>query len=184
MIRAATPADVPVLLTMIRELAEYEHALEQARATEEQLHEALFGPQPAVFALLAAEPREAGVPGELAGKTAAGASTAAPLTESEPVGFALWFRNFSTWTGTHGVYLEDLYVRPAARGRGHGRALLSALAGICVERGYERFEWWVLNWNDPSIGFYRSLGAEPMDEWTVFRMSGQPLHALAGVNAA
>ena len=100
-----------------------------------------------------------------------------------PVGFALWFRNFSTWTGTHGVYLEDLYVRPSARGAGHGKALLSALARICAERGYERFEWWVLDWNDPSIGFYRSLGAEPMDEWTVFRMSGEPLRALAGVNS-
>ncbi len=82
------------------------------------------------------------------------------------------------------MYLEDLYVRPSARGRGHGRALLSALARICVERGYERFEWWVLNWNDPSIGFYRSLGAEPMDDWTVFRMSGDPLHALAKANTA
>ncbi|MGH3309883.1 MAG: GNAT family N-acetyltransferase [Streptomyces sp.] len=161
MIRAAAPADVPAIHAMIRELAEYERALEHARATESQLHEALFGAHPAVFALIAED-----------------------ATESEPVGFALWFRNFSTWTGTHGVYLEDLYVRPAARGAGHGRALLSALAGICVERGYERFEWWVLDWNDPSIGFYRSLGAEPMEEWTVFRMSGGPLRTLASVNAA
>jgi GNAT superfamily N-acetyltransferase len=128
------------------------------------LHEALFGDHPAVFALIAEEP--------------------SAYTESDTVGFALWFRNFSTWTGTHGVYLEDLYVRPSARGAGHGKALLSALAGICVERGYERFEWWVLDWNDPSIGFYRSLGAEPMEEWTVFRMSGEPLQALANVNAA
>ncbi|SCK12260.1 L-amino acid N-acyltransferase YncA [Streptomyces sp. WMMB 714] len=161
MIRSAVPADVPAIHAMIRELAEYERALEHARATEEQLHDALFCEHPAVFALIA----EAD-------------------TESDPVGFALWFRNFSTWTGTHGVYLEDLYVRPSARGAGHGRELLSALAGICVERGYERFEWWVLDWNDPSIGFYRSLGAEPMEDWTVFRMSGEPLHALAGVNAA
>jgi len=161
MIRAAAPSDVPAIHAMIRELAEYERALEHARATEQQLHDALFGEHPAIFALIAEE-----------------------ATESDPAGFALWFRNFSTWTGTHGVYLEDLYVRPSARGEGHGKALLSALAGICVERGYERFEWWVLDWNDPSIGFYRSLGAEPMEDWTVFRMSGEPLRALADVNAA
>ncbi|GAA2400610.1 GNAT family N-acetyltransferase [Streptomyces glaucosporus] len=142
--------------SMIRELAEYERALEQARATEEQLRDALFRANPAVFALVA-EDDDSG----------------------EPVGFALWFLNFSTWTGTHGVYLEDLYVRPHARGAGHGRALLAELARICVERGYERFQWWVLNWNEPSIGFYRSLGAEPMDEWTVFRLSGEPLRSLA-----
>ncbi|WP_314172012.1 GNAT family N-acetyltransferase [Streptomyces winkii] len=161
MIRSAVPSDVPAIHAMIRELAEYERAPEQARATPQQLHEALFGDHPAVFALIAEED-----------------------TESHPVGFALWFLNFSTWTGTHGVYLEDLYVRPSARGAGHGKQLLSALAGICVERGYERFEWWVLDWNEPSIGFYRSLGAEPMEEWTVFRMSGEPLRKLAGGNAA
>lgn len=166
MIRSATPDDVPEIHAMIRELAEYEHALEHARATEQQLHEALFGPHPAVFALIAESDPEPG----------------AADTEREAVGFALWFRNFSTWTGTHGVYLEDLYVRPAARGHGHGRQLLSALAGICVERGYERFEWWVLDWNEPSIGFYRALGAEPMEEWTVFRMSGEPLRRLAAAN--
>ncbi|MCT2591832.1 GNAT family N-acetyltransferase [Streptomyces sp. N2-109] len=160
MIRTAAPADVPVIRAMVRELAEYERAPEHARATDEQLHSALFGPHPAVFALIAEDDGGA------------------------PVGFALWFRNFSTWTGTHGVYLEDLFVRPEARGAGHGKALLSALAEICVEHGYERFEWWVLDWNTPSIGFYQSLGAEPMDEWTVFRMSGEPLRALAGVNAA
>ncbi|MBW1597136.1 GNAT family N-acetyltransferase [Streptomyces sp. JJ38] len=155
MIRDATSDDVPVILDMIRELAAYERAAEQARVTERQLRDALFGPHPAVFALIAQD--EAG----------------------SPVGFALWFRNFSTWTGTHGVYLEDLYVRPEARGGGYGKALLAELARICVERGYERFEWWVLDWNEPSIGFYRSLGAEAMDEWTVFRMSGEPLRALA-----
>lgn len=141
---------------MIRELAEYERALDCARATPDQLHEALFGTQPAVFALVAEED---------------GAG--------EPVGFALWFRGYSTWTGTHGVYLEDLFVRPRARGRGHGRALLAHLAGVCVERGYDRFEWSVLDWNEPSIGFYRSLGAEPLEEWTRHRLSGAPLHALA-----
>ncbi|MEC4019511.1 GNAT family N-acetyltransferase [Streptomyces sp. H27-D2] len=168
MIRAATPADVPAIRAMIRELAEYERAVEDARATEEQLLEALFGAHPAAFALIAQGP-------------------AGP----EPVGFALWFRNFSTWTGTHGVYLEDLYVRPESRGGGHGKALLAALAGICVERGYQRFEWAVLDWNEPSIGFYKSLGAEPMDGWTVFRLAGGPLRELAaavgpagGVNPA
>lgn len=155
MIREATPDDVPVLLTMIGELAAYERAAEAARATEPQLKEALFGPQPAAFALIAE-------------------------ADDAPVGFALWFRNFSTWTGTHGVYLEDLYVRPEARGGGHGKALLAALAEICVARGYERFEWSVLDWNEPSIGFYRSIGARPMDEWTAFRLTGEALHNLAG----
>ncbi|MEV5593104.1 GNAT family N-acetyltransferase [Streptomyces sp. NPDC052496] len=157
MIRTATVDDVPVIHTMIRELAEYERARESARATEAQLREALFGEHPAAFALMA---EDAG----------------------SPVGFALWFRNFSTWTGTHGVYLEDLYVRPEARGGGHGKALLAALAEICVERGYERFEWSVLDWNEPSIGFYRSIGAAPMDGWTVFRLTGDALHNLAGVS--
>lgn len=156
MIRAAASTDIPALHSMIRELAAYEGALEHAGATQEQLREALFGEQPAVFALIAASP-----------------------ADGRPVGFALWFRNFSTWTGTHGVYLEDLFVRPQARGEGHGKALLSALAQICVERGYERFEWWVLDWNKPSIDFYTSVGAEPMDEWTVFRLSGEPLRSLA-----
>ncbi|GAA2659521.1 GNAT family N-acetyltransferase [Streptomyces lunalinharesii] len=154
MIREATPDDVPVILAMIGELAAYERAAESATATEPQLKEALFGPQPAAFALIA---QDAG----------------------GPVGFALWFRNFSTWTGTHGVYLEDLYVRPEARGGGHGKALLAALAQLCVRRGYQRFEWSVLDWNEPSIGFYRSIGAQPMDEWTVFRLTGEALHTLA-----
>ncbi|MGW7487649.1 N-acetyltransferase family protein [Streptomyces sp. NPDC054786] len=155
MIREATPDDVPVILAMIGELAAYEREPEAAQATGPQLKEALFGPQPAAFALIAE-------------------------AEGAPVGFALWFRNFSTWTGTHGVYLEDLYVRPEARGGGHGKALLAALAEICVARGYERFEWPVLDWNEPSIGFYRSVGALPMDEWTVFRLTGEALHNLAG----
>ncbi|MEE6266135.1 GNAT family N-acetyltransferase [Streptomyces diastatochromogenes] len=154
MIREATPDDAPVILAMIGELAAYERAAESAEATEPQLKEALFGPQPAAFALIA---EDAG----------------------GPVGFALWFRNFSTWTGTHGVYLEDLYVRPEARGGGHGKALLAALAQLCVRRGYQRFEWSVLDWNEPSIGFYRSIGAQPMDEWTVFRLTGEALHTLA-----
>ncbi|MGY5124514.1 N-acetyltransferase family protein [Streptomyces nigrescens] len=159
MIREATPDDVPVILAMIGELAAYERAPEAAQATEPQLKEALFGPQPAAFALIAE-------------------------ADDAPVGFALWFRNFSTWTGTHGVYLEDLYVRPEARGGGHGKALLAALAEICVDRGYERFEWSVLDWNEPSIGFYRSIGAQPMDEWTVFRLTGKALHSLADTSRA
>lgn len=99
------------------------------------------------------------------------------------VGFALWFRNFSTWTGTHGIYLEDLYVRPGARGGGHGKALLAELARIAVERGCSRLEWSVLDWNEPSIGFYKALGAQPMDEWTVFRLTGPALHELGGPGA-
>lgn len=156
MIRPATVDDVPAIRTMIRELAEYERALSEALATEEQLRQALFGEQAAVFAHIAED--DAG----------------------EPVGFALWFRNFSTWRGTHGIYLEDLYVRPHARGGGHGRALLRELARICARQGYHRLEWSVLDWNEPSIGFYKSLGAVPMDEWTVFRLTGEPLAELAG----
>ncbi|MFI0900074.1 GNAT family N-acetyltransferase [Streptomyces sp. NPDC020983] len=156
MIRPATPADVPVLHALIRELAEYEKALDEARATEEQLREALFGPDPAAHALIAADD-----------------------ASGEPVGFALWFRNFSTWTGTPGLYLEDLFVRPQARGAGHGKALLSALAAICVARGWSRFEWAVLDWNEKALAVYRAVGARPQDEWTVQRLTGPALAALA-----
>ncbi|MFI0939591.1 GNAT family N-acetyltransferase [Streptomyces sp. NPDC021020] len=156
MIRAATPADVPVLHALVRELAAYEKALEEARATEEQLREALFGPDPVAHALVAADD-----------------------ASGEPVGFALWFRNFSTWTGTPGLYLEDLYVRPQARGAGHGKALLAALAAICVERGWPRFEWAVLDWNEKALAVYRAVGARPQDEWTVQRLTGPALAALA-----
>ena len=154
-IRDATPADVPEILAMIRELADYERAPDAVVATTDLLQEALFCDSPAAFALMA--------------ETEAG----------EVVGFALWFRNFSTWLGRHGVYLEDLYVRPAHRGHGYGKALLSALARIAVDRGYGRFEWWVLDWNTPAIDFYRSIGAEPMDEWTVYRVTGEALYELA-----
>ncbi|MFI9605490.1 N-acetyltransferase family protein [Streptomyces sp. NPDC004069] len=158
MIRTATPADVPVIHDLILELADYEKALDEVRATREQLAEALFGERPAAFAHIA---QDAG---------------------GEVVGFALWFLNFSTWRGVHGVYLEDLYVRPEARGGGYGRALLTELARVCVERGYERLEWSVLNWNRPAIGFYEALGARPQDEWTVYRLTDEPLKALsAGV---
>jgi len=154
MIRDATPADVPEIHRMVRELAEYEKAADEARASREQLHEALFGERPAAFAHIA--------------ETDAG----------EVAGFAIWFLNFSTWRGVHGIYLEDLYVRPQLRGGGHGRALLAELARICVERGYERLEWAVLNWNTPSISFYESLGARPQDEWTVYRLTDEPLAGL------
>jgi GNAT superfamily N-acetyltransferase len=154
MIRHATPADVPEIHRMIRELAEYEKALEEARASEEQLHEALFGERPAAFAQIA------------------------ETADGEIAGYSLWFLNFSTWRGVHGIYLEDLYVRPGLRGGGYGKALLAELARICVERGYERLEWSVLNWNTPSIDFYRALGAEPQDEWTVYRLTDEALTKL------
>lgn len=153
MIRPVVEADLPDILAMVVELAVYERAPEQAVMTHEQLHEALFGPDPALFGHVAVD----------AGR---------------PVGFALWFLNFSTWTGTHGIYLEDLYVRPAARGGGHGRALLQALARVCVDRGYSRLQWWVLDWNTPAIDFYRAAGAQPMDEWTVWRLDGAALEAF------
>lgn len=139
---------------MVRELAEYEKALDEVHATEDQLREALFGENPAAYAHIA--------------ETDAG----------ETVGFALWFLNFSTWRGVHGIYLEDLYVRPSSRGGGHGKALLTELARLCVARGYERLEWSVLDWSKPSIDFYRSLGAVPMDEWTVNRLTDDALRKL------
>lgn len=156
MIRTATPADLPVIHALIRELAEYEKAPHEAEATQEQLREALFGERPAAFAHMAVDD-----------------------ATGEAVGFALWFLNFSTWRGVHGIHLEDLYVRPGARGGGHGRALLTQLARICVERGYERLEWSVLDWNRPAIGFYEALGARPQDEWTVYRLTDGPLAQLA-----
>ncbi|NUT32606.1 MAG: GNAT family N-acetyltransferase [Hamadaea sp.] len=154
MIRPAVAGDVPAIHAMIRELAEYERAPDEAVATVEQLTAALFGPRPAVFAHVAVD--DAG----------------------ETVGFALWFLNFSTWRGVHGVYLEDLYVRPGARGGGHGKALLRELARICVERGYSRLEWWVLHWN-PARDFYHSIGAAAMDEWVPYRLTGDALAKLA-----
>ncbi|MEU9395583.1 GNAT family N-acetyltransferase [Streptomyces sp. NPDC048324] len=155
MIRTAAVADVPVIHALVRELADYEKALHEVRATEEQLREALFGERPAVHAHIAVDD-----------------------ATGEPVGFALWFLTFSTWRGVHGIHLEDLYVRPGARGAGHGKALLTELARICVERGYQRLEWSVLNWNAPTIAFYDSLGARPQDEWTMYRLTGEELAAL------
>jgi len=154
-VRPATAADVPLISELIRELAEYERSADQAVATAEDLHAALFASQPALFGHVA----------DCAGHV---------------VGFALWFINYSTWAGKHGIYLEDLYVTPEMRGRGAGRALLAELASICLQRGYRRLDWWVLDWNEPAIGFYRSIGAEAMSEWTVYRLSGQSLADLAG----
>lgn len=156
MIRSAVVSDVPVIHAMIRELAEYEKVPHEARATEEQLREALFGERPAAFAHLA------------------------ETEEGEAVGFSLWFLSFSTWRGVHGIYLEDLYVRPGVRGGGHGKALLRELARICRERGYERLEWSVLKWNEPTIAFYEALGARPQDEWSVYRLTGGALAELGG----
>lgn len=154
-IRPAAPADVPPLIDLVRELADYEREPASARATIEQFQAALFpaSGEPHVFAHVAE-------------------------VDGEVVGMAIWYLSFSTWTGTHGIWLEDLFVRPSQRGSGLGRALLAALAEVCVERGYARLEWWVLDWNEPAIGFYRSLGAQPMDEWTVFRMDGDALARL------
>ncbi len=154
-IRAATEADVPLILQFIRDLAEYERLTHAVVATEEQLRDTLFG-----------NPRFAEV---MIGEE-----------DGAPVGFALFFHNYSTFLGQPGIYLEDLFVKPEARGRGYGKALLARLAQLARERRCGRVEWAVLNWNEPSINFYKSLGAVPMDEWTVFRLIGPALEALAG----
>jgi GNAT superfamily N-acetyltransferase len=157
-IRRATPDDVPEILAMVRDLAEYERAAHEAIATEDQLHAALFGDSPKVFAHVVEHESEGG---------------------HRLGGFAIWFLNFSTWLGVHGLYLEDLYVRPDLRGTGYGKRLLATLAQECLDNGYGRFEWWVLDWNEPALGFYGSIGAVPMDEWTVHRVSGDALVRLA-----
>ena len=152
-IRRATEADVPLILDLIRGLADYEHALDQVVATPELLHSWLFEKEVAEV-IIAQE-------------------------DSVPVGFALYFHNFSTWLGRAGIYLEDLFVLPQYRGRGHGKALLRALAKTAMERGCGRLEWACLNWNQPSIDFYLSLGAERMTEWNVYRLTGETLRNLA-----
>ena len=154
-IRPAEAADVGTILRFVRELAEYERAADKVVATEALLTDALFADQPAAFAVIAE-------------------------IDGAPVGMALYFFNFSTWTGWRGLYLEDLYVTSEARGQGVGGALLTHLAGIAVARGCTRFEWAVLDWNAPAIAFYRSKGAEPMDEWRTYRVSGDALTKLAG----
>ena len=153
-IRPARPQDVPAVVAMVHELAAFERAADECRLTQDQLRAALFGAAPALFGHVAVDP------------------------DDVPLGFALWFLNFSTWEGVHGVYLEDLYVRPAARGTGAGRELLATLAAICVERGYRRLEWAVLSWN-PARDFYAALGATAMDDWLPHRLSGPALHRLA-----
>ena len=158
-VREGHETDVEAVVGMVRELAEYERAADQVRLTPGQLRRAVFagaapGGHPAAYLLVAEE-------------------------GPEVVGFALWFLNFSTWEGVHGIYLEDLYVSPAHRGSGAGRALLTALARIAHERGYARVEWSVLDWNEPAIGFYRRIGAVPLDEWTTYRLTGSALESLA-----
>jgi len=168
-LRPAGPADVPEILAMVRELAEYERSAHEVAATEELIAALLFS-----------------------GNTPAGAPAAfCHVVEVDPgaaqgtgqpqhlAAFALWFLNTSTWTGRHGIYLEDLYVRPQYRGAGLGRSLMSELARVCLTQGYARLEWSVLDWNQPAINFYDSLGAQPMEEWTVHRMTGAALQALA-----
>lgn len=150
----ATQNDVPTILGFIRELADYEKLSHQVVATEDSLRASLFGARPAAEVVIAYE-------------------------RDEPVGFALYFQTFSTFLGRPGLYLEDLYVTPARRGHGVGRRLLAYLARVAVERGYGRMEWSVLNWNEPALVVYRKIGARPMDEWTVQRLTGEALKSLA-----
>ena len=154
MIRLATPADVPAIYQMIRDLAAYERALPEVTGTQQDLHQSLFGPDPVVFAHVAEH-------------------------EGQVAGFALWFLNYSTWQCRPGIYLEDLYVRPEFRGGGYGRQLLTELAALCVERGYGRLDWAVLDWNEPARGFYARLGATSQDDWTINRLTGAALRSLA-----
>ena len=157
-IAPANESDVPVILTFIRKLAEYEKLSDLVVATEANIREHIFGANPVAEVLLA-------------------------YWDSEAVGFALYFRNFSTFLGQAGIYLEDLFVEPTHRGKGIGKALLIHLAKIAVERGYGRLQWAVLDWNMPSIEFYRSLGAVPLDDWTVYRLTGDELVKLAAKRA-
>lgn len=160
LLRPAGPDDVPLILAFIQELAEYEKLPHECKATEEKLSETLFGPKPYAEVVLAFE-----------------SSTLTPL------GFALFFHNYSTWLAKPGIYLEDLYVRPEHRGKGAGKALLIHLAQLAVERNCGRIEWSVLDWNTPSIEFYKALGAVPMDEWTTFRLTGDAIPKLAAQSA-
>lgn len=153
-VRPATIADLPDIFKYIHALAEYEKAPDEVVLSLDDLEQSFFGENPQVYCLLS---QEADV----------------------VTGIAIWHLNYSTWLGKHGLYLEDLFVDPKYRGAGHGKALLVRLAQICVERGYPRFQWWVLDWNEPAIDFYKSFGAVAMDEWTVFRLSGDPLKKLA-----
>ncbi len=155
-IREARPADVPVILQLIHDLALYEREPDAVKNTVGSLEDALFGDRPTIFAHVAE-------------------------AEGQVQGFALWFLNYSTWEGVNGIYLEDLYVRPDARGAGHGKALLANLARIAAERGYARVEWSVLDWNEPSIRFYQQLGARPQTGWSTFRLTGSALAEAAAL---
>jgi GNAT superfamily N-acetyltransferase len=157
MIRPATPADTPIICQLIRALADYEKLSHTVTFDEDAVKQHLFSPRPYAEVLLA---EDAGV----------------------VVGFALFFHNFSTFLGRPGLYLEDLFVVPEHRGKGHGKALLQALARLAVERGCGRMEWSVLDWNEPSIAFYRALGAVPLDDWTVYRLTGEALRSVAGAS--
>jgi GNAT superfamily N-acetyltransferase len=152
-IRSARKDEVGIVLQLIHDLAHYEKAPNEVEATEKELLETIFVDDARVFCDVVE------VDGEIAG-------------------MAIWFLNYSTWQGKHGIYLEDLFIKPEFRGRGFGKALLQHLAKVCDERGYGRFQWWVLDWNSPAIEFYKSLGAVAMDEWTVYRVSGDPLKKL------
>lgn len=158
-ISTATERDLPVILRFIEGLAEYEKLRDKCIATEEKLRQTLFADPPAAEVLIA-------------------------RLDGKPAGFALFFHNYSTFLAQRGLFLEDLFIDPDERGKGVGRALLAALARITIERGCGRLEWSVLDWNELAIGFYRSIGAQPMDEWTTFRMTGEPLRELAGESAA
>ena len=153
MIRYARKEDAPRIHALIKDLAVYEKAADEAKATIEQIEETIFGEKPHAFCHVAE-------------------------VDGEVVGISIWFLNYSTWLGKPGIYLEDLYVDPAHRGKGLGLALLKELGAICIERGYERLQWWVLDWNEPSIEFYKSLDAVPMDEWTIYRVTGEALKKL------
>ena len=154
-LRAARPGDEPGILAGIHALAVYEREPDAVANTVSALTETLFGPEPRAFAHVVER-------------------------EAEIVGIAIWFLTYSTWTGRHGIWLEDLHVDESQRGRGYGKALIASLAEVCLDRGYSRLEWTVLDWNAPAVAFYRSIGAEPMSEWTTQRLAGAELAALAG----
>lgn len=156
-IRPAKREEVGIILDLVKELAEYERALDHVETTEKELLSTIFVENPKVFCDLVD-------------------------VEGEIVGFAIWFLNYSTWQGRHGIYLEDLFVKSEFRGRGYGKALLQHLARVCEERGYGRFQWSVLDWNTPAIDFYKSLGAESMDDWIVYRVTGKSLKDLGSQN--
>ena len=158
-IRAAVPADAALIFALVRELADYEKLSGEMDATPEAIAAALFAREPRLFCDIAE-------------------------WNGEPAGFSVWFLNFSTFRGRHGIYVEDLFVRPAFRKRGIGKALMARLARRCVDEGWARFEWAVLDWNVPSIEFYRSIGAQVMDEWRICRLSGEALQAFANEGAS